>query len=353
MFPIALLAILLSFGLFSPTSVFPTFQAKAQEATPASACPATTEGENKALVRAWYEAISAGDVEALDEFLAPEVVRHGGGAIPDSLGPADIQRNFALYFAAFPDLQSDIQQMVADGDLVAVRAIEHGAQQGDFLDIPATGNDATWSIFTIYRIECGTIAEYWSQVDDLGRLQQLGAIPQMIPAIAATPAAAMSVASSPATCPATTAEENEALVQRWYDEVYSQRNFANFDELIAPDHLRHGLHRDTTGAESRRAAVQVQQTAFPDLELQIDLLFSEEDLVVSRWTATGTQTGPWQDFAPTGKAVTWTGNTIFRIACGRISEEWAEVDVLPFYVAIGAITWPPATLAPEATPAAG
>ena len=161
------------------------------------------------------------------------------------------------------------------------------------------------------------------------------------------------MAASPAACAATAAEENEALVRRWYDEVSNQRNFSNFDDLIAPDHVRHGLHRDTTGAESRRAAVQVQQTAFPDLELQVDLLFSEGDLVVARWTARGTHTGPWQEIAPTGNVVTWTGTTIFCIECGHIAEKWAEVDVLPFYQQIGVLEWPLATPASEATPVTG
>jgi steroid delta-isomerase-like uncharacterized protein len=335
-----------------PGSQSPAPLAAAQEATPASACVPSSEAENTALVQRWYETISAGDADALGEFLAPEVVRHGGGTIPDSLGPEDVERNFALYFAAIPDLQSTIQQIVADDDLVAVRAIEHGTQEGDLLGIPASGNEGTWSIFTIYRFECGKIAEYWSQLDDLGRLQQFGAIPQMMPAIAATPLAAITEVATPTACAATTPEENEALVQRWYDEVYAQREFAHFDEIIATDHIRHGLHRDTTGAASRLAAVQTQQTAFPDLDLQVELLFSEGDLVVSHWTATGTQTGPWQTFAPTGNVVTWTGSTLFRVTCGHISEEWAEVDTLAFYQQIGALEWPPATPAAGATPVA-
>jgi steroid delta-isomerase-like uncharacterized protein len=342
-----------AFSALVPGSLSPAPLAAAQEATPASACAPTSEAENTAVMQAWYDAISAGDADALGQYLAPEVVRHGGGTIPDSRGPEDLQHNFTLYFAAIPDLQSTIQQIVADDDLVAVRAIEHGTQKGNLLGIPASGNEGTWSIFTIYRFECGKIAEYWSQLDDVGRLQQFGAIPQMMPAIAATPVMETVEVATPTVCAETTPEENEAVVQRWYDEVYKQRDFANFDDIIAPNHVRHGLHRDTTGAASRRAAVQTQQTAFPDLDMQVGLLFSEGDLVVSHWTATGTQTGPWQSFAPTGNVITWTGSTLFRVTCGHISEEWAEVDTLGFYQQIGALEWPPATPAADATPVTG
>lgn len=324
----------------------------AQDATPASDCAPTTEAENATLVRGYYDAIFSGDVDNLDPFLAAEVVRHGGGTIPFSLGPEDIKRNFALYFDAFPDLQSEFQHVVVDGDLVAVRTIERGTHQAEFIGIPATGNEATWGIFAIYRIDCGQIVEYWSQIDDLGRLQQLGVIPQPMISIAATPAAASpdDTAASPAECATTTEAENVALVERWYDEVYIQGNFANIAEILAPDHIRHGLHRDSTGIPSRQAAVEVQQAAFPDLVLRVDFLLAEGDLVVARWTASGTHDGPWQDFAPTGNAVTWTGNTLYQIACGRIAEEWAEADLLPVYEAIGAIALPDLAPPPDSTP---
>jgi steroid delta-isomerase-like uncharacterized protein len=190
MFRAMVLVVLLAFGVFAPRGGLWLTGVAGLVATPTAECRTTSEEENTALVRAWYAAISAGDVEALEEFLAPEVVRHGGGTIADALGPEDIKRNFALYFAAFPDLQSDIQQVLADGNLVAVHAIEHGTHQGDLLGIPASGNEATWDMFAIYRIECGKIAEYWSQVDDLSRLQQLGVIPEVIAPAPATPAAA-------------------------------------------------------------------------------------------------------------------------------------------------------------------
>jgi predicted ester cyclase len=68
--------------------------------------------------------------------------------------------------------------------------------------------------------------------------------------------------------------------------------------------------------------------AFPDLRYNLDLLVAMDDLVVERYTASGTQDGPFQDLPATGRKATWTGINIFRIACGRIVEVWSEVDAL-------------------------
>jgi predicted ester cyclase len=57
-------------------------------------------------------------------------------------------------------------------------------------------------------------------------------------------------------------------------------------------------------------------------------LIAQDDLVVERYTATGTQDGPFQGLPPSGRTATWTGTNIFRVECGRIVEIWSEVDAL-------------------------
>ncbi|HEX2282213.1 MAG TPA: ester cyclase [Thermomicrobiales bacterium] len=89
--------------------------------------------------------------------------------------------------------------------------------------------------------------------------------------------------------------------------------------------------------------------AFPDLVTQVDVLLTDGDRVVARWIASGTHEGPWREIAPTGNRVTWTGNTIFRISCGRIAEEWSEAASLAFFQQLGVEAGPPAPV-PEATP---
>jgi predicted ester cyclase len=60
----------------------------------------------------------------------------------------------------------------------------------------------------------------------------------------------------------------------------------------------------------------------------IDVIASDDDLVVTRWTTEGTHEGVFQGYAPTGLPVTWSGINLFRIECSRIAEEWSELDGL-------------------------
>jgi predicted ester cyclase len=66
--------------------------------------------------------------------------------------------------------------------------------------------------------------------------------------------------------------------------------------------------------------------AFPDIRFTIEDIFGEGDLVATRWTLLGTQTGELRGRQPTGKSVTVPGNTIFRLREGRIVEMWVAFD---------------------------
>jgi predicted ester cyclase len=69
-------------------------------------------------------------------------------------------------------------------------------------------------------------------------------------------------------------------------------------------------------------------TAFPDLRYTFDQFIVQDDYVVERYTAVGTQQGQFGDLPPSGRMATWTGINIFRIKCGRIVEVWSEVDAV-------------------------
>jgi predicted ester cyclase len=90
-----------------------------------------------------------------------------------------------MFFAAFPDIQHTLEDQLAEGDKVAVRLTIRGTQQGEFQGMPATGKAITMTSLNILHFANGKIAEQWVETDDLGLLQQLGAIPmpgQAVPA---------------------------------------------------------------------------------------------------------------------------------------------------------------------------
>jgi len=70
---------------------------------------------------------------------------------------------------------------------------------------------------------------------------------------------------------------------------------------------------------------------------------AEGDKVVARWTSFGTHNGDFMGISPTGKQVTTSGITIFRLQDGKIVEEWSESDMLGMLQQVGALPGPPAS----------
>jgi steroid delta-isomerase-like uncharacterized protein len=171
----ALLGVGLAIALFVP--LLPA-RGVAQEATPAADCPATTPEENKALVERWFAALSGGASEDVANLAAADIVYHDPSPREES------QTGGTEEWASdrgqdYPDLEVTVEQMIAEGDMVASYQRYTGTQQGDVEDergVPATGLATEWVSMGLFRIECGKIAEVWAVADDLGRLQRLGVI---------------------------------------------------------------------------------------------------------------------------------------------------------------------------------
>jgi steroid delta-isomerase-like uncharacterized protein len=130
----------------------------------------------KAVIRRWVEAWNAQDLGAAEELLTPEFVRHDAN-LPDVVGPQAERQYIADTLTAFPDLHFEIEQLIAEGDLVAARYLVQGTHRGEFFGIPGTGRQVTIQAVESYRLAGGKLAEQWVVMDALGLLQQLGAVP--------------------------------------------------------------------------------------------------------------------------------------------------------------------------------
>jgi len=82
-----------------------------------------------------------------------------------------------MFYEAFPDAQGIVEQMIAEGDRVAVRVTWRGTHMGKWMDIAPTGNKLNITNTAIFRIAEGKLAEIWATTDTLRFMQQLGAIP--------------------------------------------------------------------------------------------------------------------------------------------------------------------------------
>jgi steroid delta-isomerase-like uncharacterized protein len=135
-----------------------------------------------------------------------------------------------------------------------------------------------------------------------------------------------------------TVEANKATVRRWTEEGFGQGNVALADELVATDFInRTPVPGQKPGREGLKQAVLGLRAAFPDLSVTILDIFAEGDRVVLRDTIRGTHRGTFASIPPTGKPVTVNRIAIFRLADGRIVENWAQVDMLGLLQQVGAI----------------
>lgn len=142
--------------------------------------------------------------------------------------------------------------------------------------------------------------------------------------------ASPSSSASATTCPTTTEAENIAIARVWHEEAINRRNPAALHDILNSEVVHHaaGGYPDTMTADGVVTMMAAFPRAFSDLHYDFDLLFAQDDLVVERYTASGTHDGALQDLPATGREATWTGINIFRIECGRIVEIWSEVDAL-------------------------
>jgi steroid delta-isomerase-like uncharacterized protein len=138
----------------------------------------TTE-ERKALIHRMYDETNKGNINVLNEILADDFVSYGGAGFQDLHGPQAFIDLYRTFVGAFPDLHFDVQQVVVGDDMAAVRGIQTGTHQGNFLGmVPPTGKKVMWTGTAIFRFnEQGKIVERWQDLDNLSLFQQLGVIP--------------------------------------------------------------------------------------------------------------------------------------------------------------------------------
>ncbi len=133
-------------------------------------------------------------------------------------------------------------------------------------------------------------------------------------------------------------EANKAVLRRYVEEILNQGNLALADELFSADYVfRAASFPELRGREARKEFDKIHRNAFPDRRFTIDELVAEGDKVVGRWTLTGTHRGEWAGVAATGKKVSVSGISTFRVRNGRVTDEFVQWDALGFMQQVGAV----------------
>jgi steroid delta-isomerase-like uncharacterized protein len=317
--------------------------------TPAVSHAQDSTEANKDLVRQAYAAYNAGDIDALDAIVAADAVDHD--PVPgQAAGLEGIKQSLQSFRDAFTG-DVVIDDLVAQGDMVADRTHIDGRHTGALFGIPPTNADVHIETIDMWRIEDGQIVEAWHIENVLQLLIQIGAVPSPGGGSAATPMSMSmpAMAPSPATPAAGGADvaANVELIRGYYAAV-NAGNLDAFDELIAADAVDHnpsvaGL---SPGREGIRQAITALHAAFPDYQVTTEVIFGESDLVAVRSTATGTQDGPLATIPPTGKPVQFDTMDIWRIQDGQIVEVWHIEELLDVLIQVGAVPPPGGSATP-------
>jgi steroid delta-isomerase-like uncharacterized protein len=133
--------------------------------------------QNKALVRRLMEEVwNRGSLAAADELVAGDYVGHSSPAGSETHGTPGYKRFFAGLRRAFPDFRVTVEDQIAEGDRVVCRWTARATHQGEYAGIPPSGKQGVVTGTSTFRIADGKVVECWTNSDDLGLLQQIGAL---------------------------------------------------------------------------------------------------------------------------------------------------------------------------------
>lgn len=131
--------------------------------------------ENKALVCRFIEKVqNQHNLAEIDALFSANFIDHSGPA--NLQGIEGLKMFFRMMFTAFPDMHFTILKQIAEGDQVMTYKVFRGTHQGIFMGIPSTGNQVSIEVMDILTIHQGKITEHWTVADNLGMMQQIGAV---------------------------------------------------------------------------------------------------------------------------------------------------------------------------------
>jgi len=128
----------------------------------------------------------------------------------------------------------------------------------------------------------------------------------------------------------------KSIVRRYFEQVFNEHHHDLVEEFLAENIELHGTGLPP-GVEAVKQWLSTLTTGFPDHQMIVEDILAEGDRVVARTTLKGTQLGEMQGIPATGKAVSVSAITIFRLDNGKIVEAWMVSDSLGMMQQLGVI----------------
>jgi steroid delta-isomerase-like uncharacterized protein len=134
------------------------------------------ENNNKAIILAFTEAFNDRNYTAIEQYVAENIAEHRPGVQSGRNSTIAFLQSLA---SAFPDFQTSIDHMVAEGDRVVVFTTTNGTHQGEFIfapGVPPSGKQISFKTADMYRVSNGQLVEHWDVIEILDTLAAMGAI---------------------------------------------------------------------------------------------------------------------------------------------------------------------------------
>jgi predicted ester cyclase len=296
----------------------------------------------KEVIRRWNEeGWSGGKYDLAHEIISPNMQVHGAGGQTIGMGPEGLIDLIKTWRTAFPDGRMEIDALIVEGDTVAIRNTWYGTQTEEFYGIPPSGKAVAVTSVGIDRVQDGLVTEGWGELDMVGMMQQLGALPMVGPgAVASGGDPTWGPTSSGDGGAGGSSEENRAVLTRFVEAMASADADAAAAVVDADAFVDHGPGWGTSDLASVLDVQRTLRAAMPDLRYELDSsnMVSEGNDVAGHSVVRGTHTGePLYGAEPSGNEVVWTHSDYVRIAGGRIVERWTATDMLTLFQQAGVL----------------
>jgi steroid delta-isomerase-like uncharacterized protein len=298
--------------------------------------------EAKEIIRRWNEeGWSGGQYDLAHEIISPNMIVHGAGGQTVGMGPDGLIDLIKTWRTAFPDGRMEIDALIVEGDTVAIRNTWRGTHEAEFYGVPPSGKSVAVTSVGIDRVTDGKVAEGWGELDMVGMMQQMGALPIVGPgAVASGADSNWGPTRSAENAPAGSPDENKELLVRLIQALATGDSDAAAACVDEGAFVDHNPVWGTGTFDSVLESYATLRTAMPDLSFEVDRsnMVSEGNEVAAHSLVTGTHTGEaLYGVEPSGKTATWTHSDFVRIAEGKIVERWVSADTLTLFQQLGVL----------------
>jgi predicted ester cyclase len=298
----------------------------------------------KEIIRRWNEeGWSGGKYDLAHEIISPNMQVHGAGGQAVGMGPDGLIDLIRTWRTSFPDGHMEIDDLIVEGDTVAIRNTWYGTQSAEFYGIPASGSKVAVTSVGIDRVQAGLVTEGWGELDMIGMMQQMGALPMVGPgAVAAGGDPTWGpTASSPGE--GGSSESNRSILARFVQAMADADANAAAEVVDVGRFVDHSPGWGTSDFDSVMTTQRALRAAMPDLRYELDAtcMVSEADQVAGHSIVRGTHTGdPLYGADASGAELVWTHSDFVRIADGKIVERWTATDMLTLFQQAGVFAQP-------------